>query len=117
MIEEIDAAAYATALGINVNEEYSPTQTATLARVGIATIRQAKRLGQLSYIALGTRNYSFLGIDIIRWKLSKRKLRTESASTISPKTAAAVGAAHGMTSPLSSESSLAYAQKILSKAS
>ena len=116
-LEHIDAIAYARTLGIDVNEEYSPTQAATLARVGVATIRQAKRAGELSYIALGSRNYSFLGMDVIRWKLSKRRQRTVSVFTTLPKTVGAAGVALGMTNPVNSERSLAYAQKILSKAS
>jgi len=100
--------AYATKMGIDLYQEYKASEAAPLMRVGINKINTAANDNELPYIQTGSRNRVYLGLDLIRWKLSKR---TESESTISPKTEVGFGAELGMTNRPDSDELQALAQK------
>jgi hypothetical protein len=112
LVDNINVEDYAKALNIGLHDEYVPTEAAKLARVGVRQLRQAKRDGELTCISIGSKNYTILGMDLVTWKLSKR---TKLASSILPRIAKGIGAVHGMTAPLNSESALACAHNALNQ--
>ncbi|GAB2191748.1 hypothetical protein MAH1_33560 [Sessilibacter sp. MAH1] len=111
MVSESDIQNYAAAMGIEPWMEYKVNQAAKLCKVGEGQLRSARANQEIAYIAMGSR-YSFLGIDLIKWKLNKR---IESEIITSPKTERETGAVVGMTKRPSKESQLASARVILSK--
>jgi hypothetical protein len=100
--------AYATKLGIDLYQEYKASEAAPLVRVGINKINAAANDNELPYIQTGTRNRVYLGLDLIRWKLSKR---TQLGNSTSPKTETDFGAELGMTNRPDSDALEVLAQK------
>lgn len=111
---EIDIERYAAGLGIGLYTEYKAPEAAKLLRIGINRFREAKNSGEIPYIATGCEFAIFLGIDLVKWKLSKH---TKSVSIISPKIDKVIGAELGMTQAPSKENQQAFAQSILKKQS
>ncbi|MBX2809473.1 MAG: hypothetical protein KTR20_12685 [Cellvibrionaceae bacterium] len=107
-IEEVSR--YASGLGVELYTEYKSRDAAKLIRIGVNALNSAANRDELPCIKTGVRNRVYLGVDLIRWKLSKR---TQSESITLQKTGKENGAGLGMTNLVSSENLLACAQKAL----
>ncbi|GLS27771.1 helix-turn-helix domain-containing protein [Marinibactrum halimedae] len=108
----LDIDEYAKGLGIKPHCEYKPDQAAKLIGVGVNSLRSAAKNGELSFLRLGERRITFIGVDLIQWKLAKH---TKLESTTSPKTVMATGAKLGMTQKPSKENLQALALETLRK--
>lgn len=113
-MDESHLALYASRLGVDLWQEYSAVDAAKLMRVGVGAIRSAKNKNELPHIMVGSKRYTILGLDLVRWKMGKR---IQSESTTSQKTAVETGVEHGMTKKPSSEDQAASALRILKRQS
>lgn len=108
----MEAERFAKTLGIDLYQEYQAEEAAKLCRVGVNMLRSAKKNGELHFLAIGVKQYRFLGLDLIRWKLNKR---TKLENTTSQKTDKADGAELGIAPRVNKESLQVYTLETLKK--